>query len=148
MTGRRYLFGTPDWFALMQATIDDRLAAFRARASADRIAELSFSMAEIALDPPLEIGRGAGRVGWRCRIEAGQLAEFDVAHLDGADYTVYAPYEVLRSLARFDTTGREAEYARLTGAALERGELRVAGRPPRAPREFGDIHNLMARATL
>jgi hypothetical protein len=151
MGTRKLRFGTSAWFAAMQGTIADRLAAFRARATAEAIERVTFSMAEIALDPPSDVAEGATHVGWYCRVERGRLAAFDTTDLDRAEYRLFAPFALLERLAGFDTgddAARASEYENLTRSAVASGQIRVEGIRPKAPREFATIHNTMARITL
>lgn len=143
-----YELASPEWFAALHAATAAALAAL-ARDRPERAAGLSYSMCEVCTDPPEHIGRGHARVGWHCVVENGVLVRFEPEEAD-VQFKIVAEYETMLKLSRYRTDGlpeRWADYSQLTGAMATDGRLQFEGVPASLPREFGRIHDLMARLT-
>jgi hypothetical protein len=141
----KYEFCGAEWLVAFHAVMAATVAA-----SATERPDLTFSMSEISLDPPPDIGGARAKVGWSCFVEAGRVVRFAAGEVDGVDFSVVAPYGVMLELCRFEvgpSPERASEYAALTRSLAEAGEIRTYGKRPRLPRPFALMHDIVAGLT-
>jgi hypothetical protein len=142
---RRYVFSSPEWLAAFHAVMTATVAA-----SAAEQPDLTFSMAELALDAPPDIVTGGRGGGWSCFVKSGRVVRFEAGEVAGVDYSVVGTYDVMARLCRYEVgaaADRAAEYKAMTAALFEAGKLRVSGVLPRLPRPFARMHDIVASLT-
>jgi len=141
--GLAYEFMSPAWLAALHGVISERVGR-----AAGAEPDMTFSVCEVALDPPAHLSPDGAPLAWCCKVVRGQVA-FTARPADDVDLKVEGDYAALASLAPI-VVGDDpaaAERMRKAGEALvAAGRIRVRGAANR-PESIGSFHDAIARLT-
>jgi hypothetical protein len=143
--GPKYEFCSPGWLAAYHGA----MAACVAIAAVDT-PDLSFSICELASDPPVHLSPDGQPCGFHCFVRDGVLERFGAGDAAGVERKIVIDYAVMIDICRFEI-GRSREravaYREMTKAAYEAGQLHFEGEQPRLPAPFHRLHDAIARIT-
>jgi hypothetical protein len=141
----KYEFCSPEWLAAYHGA----MAACVAVAAVDNPG-LTFSICELASDPPAHLSPGGEPCGFHCFVRDGVLERFGAGDAGGAERKIVIDYAVMIDICRFElgrSRERASAYREMTKAAFEDGHVRAEGEQPRLPAPFHRLHDTIAGIT-
>ena len=137
-----YEFMSSTWFAALHGIIAERVA--RVAATVD----VTFSVCEVALDPPRHLSPNGASLAWSYKVAGGEVV-FSQVEADDVDLKIEGDYAALASLAPLvigaDPAAAEA-YRAASEALVAAGRVRVREIAPRLP-QIGSFHDAIAALT-
>ncbi|PZQ58281.1 MAG: hypothetical protein DI570_18155 [Phenylobacterium zucineum] len=141
--GVTYEFMSPPWLAALHGIISERVSQV-----ARREPGMSFSVCEVARDPPAHLSPDGASLSWCCRVTQG-LVTFSLEPAEDVDLRVEGDYAALASLAPIVVDDDPEAATRLreaSDALVAAGRVRVSGAAVR-PASIGSFHDAIARLT-